>query len=252
MQEDKNLKIFFLFPQQIIFESIADNLIENGSEAFIFKNHVQFKEALRLYSKNTIAFINIDSALSENGWIEYVRDIKNDNRLRAIEIGILSFNPDKKLIETFKKELEIECGYHILSTKNKQLANDISDIVMGHQKVQDKNIIRVDCNNSNPMVVKIKDKSFFLKGNVNSLSSIAMSMTIENDILLKKGLELNDINISYGETSCKLTGIVMGNSQQNKQQYLIKFSSLVEDFYKKPLFKIMHKVMDSQIKEQVK
>lgn len=251
MLNKDSLKTFFLFPQKLIFEDIVETLVAEQHEAFVINNHVEFKDALRIFHKNTLAFINIDSVLSKEEWIEYVRSLREDPLFSKIKIGILSFNPDKGLIDIYKNGLNIECGYHILSSRNKQYKFNIVEIIKELQAKEKQKILRLYFDGSDPVNFMIKDNSQILRGKIDALSSAAMSITLENDKLLKKGMDLNNIQISYLENNCKLMGTVIGNSQTNKNQFLIKFNTLFNDIHKKPLFKIIHQVLDKKMKELV-
>ena len=252
MLNNDNLKIFFLFPQKLIFEDIAEVLIAEQNEAFVLNNHIEFKDALKLFNKKSLAFINIDSVLSESEWIEYVRELQEDPQFSNVKVGILSFNPDKKLIDLYKNELKIECGYHILSSRNHKYKEDIKKVVSLIESENTKKILKLDFTGVNPVSFSIKEKSQFITGSIDALSTAAMSITLEHDKVLKKGMELKHIVISYSDKDCKIMGTVIGNSQFNKNQFVIKFNTLFEDFHKGPLFSIIHEVLDSQMKQLVK
>lgn len=252
MLNNNNLKTFFLFPQKLIFEDIAETLIADQSEAFVLNNHAELKDALKIFNKKSIAFINIDSVLSEAEWINYVKSIKEDAHLSDIKIGILSFNPSSSLQDIYLKEIKIECGYHILSRKNKKYEEDIRKIVSDIRMKEGQKILRLDFSKDDPVKFTIKEKFQIIEGNVEALSSAAMSMTLTNDKLLKSGMELQNIILSYRESSCKMQGIVVGNSQFNKNQFIIKFSSFYLDLHQNPISNIIHKVLDTKMKELVK
>jgi len=252
MLKNDNLKTFFLFPQKLVFEDIAEKIISSQTEAFVLNNHVEFKEALKIFNENSLAFINIDSVLSENEWIEYVRNIREDSHFSNIKIGILSFNSNQNLIDIYKNELKIECGYHILSSRNRLYETDILEVISRFNPPEKNKILRLDFDRNDPVNFKIKAGSQSISGNIDALSSAAMSVTLANDKILSKGFELNSIQISYRENHCKLMGTVIGNSRYNKNNFIIKFNNLFDGFHREPLFKIIHQVLDYQMKELVK
>ena len=249
---NNNLKTFFLFPQKLVFESIGEKRVSHQNEAFVLNNQVEFKDALKIFNQKSIAFINIDSVLTETEWIDYVRSFRDDPDFAKVRIGILSFNPDKRLIDIYKNELKIECGYHILSSRNKQYEEDIITIVNKIRSREGTKILRLDCDRSDPIKFQIKEKSIDLKGNIESLSSAAMIVSLANEKMLVKGMELNNITLSYGDLNCKLIGTVIGNSQFNNKQFIIKFHKLFEDFHQVTLFKIIFTVLGNHMKELVK
>ncbi len=252
MLDNNNLKTFFLFPQKLIFEDIAEILVKEQIEAFVLNNHVEFKDALRIFNKKSIAFINIDSVLSDLEWIEYVRNLREDPHFSSIKIGILSFNPDDKLKEIYLKELKVECGYHILSRKNKLYEDNIRQIVSEEQAIVGNKILKLDFKRDDSILFKINEKMQILEGSVNAISSAAMSITLENDMFLKGGMELNDIRLSFRESRCKMQGIVVGNSQSNKNQFIIKFNSIYLDIHENPISSIIHTVLDTNMRELVR
>lgn len=252
MLQNDNVKTFFLFPQKLIFEDIAEVLVSQQNEAFVLNNHVHFKEALKIFNRKSLAFINIDSVLSEQEWIEYVRSIRNDPDFSDVKIGIISFNKDQRLIDIYRNELKVECGYHILTSKNKKYEDDITKQVNEMRSRNGLKMLKLDFGISDPVRFSIEEKSINIQGRVDSLSSAAMSITVANDKVLKKGMELNNITLNYNNLTCKLVGTVIGNAQLNKKQFVIKFNSIFEDFHRKPLFKIFFQYLDNQLKELIR
>jgi len=252
MLNNNNLKTFFLFPQKLIFEDIAEVLITEQNEAFVLNNHVEFKEALSIFNEKTIAFINIDSVLSEAEWIEYVRFLKEDTHFSRIKIGILSFNPDPRLMNIYQKELKIDCGYHILSRKNRKYEEDIKKLVSSERLKTGNKILRLDFEKIDPVQFSIKENSNLIEGSIDAMSSAAMSITLDNDRILHSGMELNNIFLSFRDSNCKITGVVAGNSQLNKNQFIIKFSSFYLDIHQNPISSILHTVLDKKMRELVK
>jgi hypothetical protein len=252
MLNQETFKIFFLFPQKLIFEDIIEKLVSLENESFVLNNHVEFRDALRIFNKNTIAFINIDSLLSEKEWIDYVRTLRDDPHFSRIKIGILSFNPDARLMNIYKNDLHIECGYHLLSTKNQKFETDVLQIVEKYSKGKRNPLLRLDFEKNEPVDVKIKSNGQTISGDVNTLTSAAMSLTVENESLLKKGMRLDQILVTYNNHSAKVAGVVIGNSQSDKRQFIIKFDQLYNEIHQNPLRKIIQSALDLKLREMVK
>ncbi|MBB6478840.1 hypothetical protein [Spirochaeta isovalerica] len=252
MLHNNNLKTFFLFPQKLIFEEIAEVLVSEQNEAFVLNNHVEFRDALKIFNENSIAFINIDSVLTESQWIEYIRDIRNDSHFSRIRIGILSFNNDQRLIDVYLNELKIDCGYHLLSRRTKKYEEDIRRIVGNYRDKFGNKILRLDFDQTDPVNYEIKIRGQILTGRIDALSSAAMSLTLTHEKLLSPALELNEITLIYRDLNCRLIGTVIGNSKLNKKQFIIKFQKLFEDFHQKTLFNIIFTVLNNRLKELVR
>lgn len=252
MLHNNNLKTFFLFPQKLIFEEIAEVLVSEQNEAFVLNNHVEFRDALKIFNENSIAFINIDSVLTESQWIEYIRNIRNDSHFSRIRIGILSFNNDQRLIDVYLNELKIDCGYHLLSRRTKKYEEDIRRIVGNYRDKFGNKILRLDFDQTDPVNYEIKIRGQILTGRIDALSSAAMSLTLTHEKLLSPALELNEITLIYRDLNCRLIGTVIGNSKLNKKQFIIKFQKLFEDFHQKTLFNIIFTVLNNRLKELVR
>ncbi|MBN2656230.1 MAG: hypothetical protein JXR86_04160 [Spirochaetales bacterium] len=252
MLHNNNLKTFFLFPQKLIFEELAEILVTEQNEAFVLNNHVEFKDALKIFNVNSIAFINIDSVLTETEWIEYIKSLRNDPHFSRIRIGILSFNNDQRLIDIYMKELKIDCGYHLLSRRTKKYEEDIRRIVGSQREQSGSKILKLDFDHDDPVTFEIKLKGQIITGRLDALSSAAMSLTLSHEKLLAPALELNEMTLIYRDLKCRLIGTVIGNSRLNKRQYIIKFQRLFEDFHQKTLFNIIFNVLNNRLKELVR
>lgn len=252
MLHNDNLKTFFLFPQKLVFEEIAEVLISDQVESFILNNHVEFRDALRIFNKKTLAFINIDSVLSELEWKEYIKSFREDSHFSGVRFGILSFNNDPGLMDYYLKELKLECGYHILSRRNNAFEKNIRDIVKKYREEEGNRPLRLDFDNKDPVTFEIILKGQKYSGKINALSSSAMSLTMPYDKILQPGMELNKLTLLYRDMKCSLLGTVIGNSKLNKTQFIIKFQKLFEDFHQKTLFNIIFNVLNNRLLEIVK
>lgn len=252
MLHNNNLKTFFLFPQKLVFEELAEILVADQNEAFVLNNHVEFRDALKIFNSKSIAYINIDSLLSEQEWIEYVRSMKEDSHFRGVRFGIISFNNDQRLIDIYTNDLKIECGYHLLSRRNKKYEDDIRKVVARYREREGNKILRLDFDHVDPVQFEIRDGAQVITGRLDALSSAAMSVTLANDKLLKPAMELNNLTLTYRDINCKLIGTVIGNSRLNKNQFIIKFQRLFEDFHQKTLFNIIFSVLNNRLKAMVK
>lgn len=252
MLHNNNLKTFFLFPQKLVFEDLAEMLVERQNEAFVLNNHVQFRDALKIFNEKSLAFINIDSVLTEAQWIAYIKDLRADSHYRGVRFGILSFNRDQRLMDLYKKELKIECGYHILSRKDRTYEKNIFSLVDQYREREGNKVLRLDFTREDPVNFQIKSSGKVFKGRVDSMSSAAMSITVPDERLLFPSMELHDLTLSYRDLSCRIIGTVIGNSKLNKKQFIIKFQRLFEDFHQKTLFSIIYHVLNNNLKEMVK
>lgn len=252
MLHNDNLKTFFLFPQKLIFEELAEKLVAQQNEAYVLNNPVEFRDALKIFNSKTIAFLNIDSLYSEKEWFDYLKDLRQDPHFRAIRFGILSFNNNPELKKKYTDEIGLECGYHILSQRDNRFESDILKIVSEYREKEGHKVLRIDFDMTDPVKFEIKSAGRVFRGNVDALSSMAMSMTLNDAGYFKPAMELNDLTLCYRDISCRIIATVIGRSRLNNKQLIVKFQRLFEDFHQKALFSIIFHVLNNKMKEMVK
>ena len=89
-------KIFFLYPHSVIQDDLVDELIMQGFEIYILRDHKRARKLIERFP-GSIMFINIDEKLEEPEWETYIREIQENPSVKT-RLGILSYNTDRVLI----------------------------------------------------------------------------------------------------------------------------------------------------------
>jgi hypothetical protein len=102
-------KVFFLYPHSVMQEEMLDELVIQGYEIYILRDHERARRLIERFP-GSIMFINIDEGLDEKAWEAYIREIQENPKYK-VSLGIFSYNSDRDLMEKYLMELLVPCGY---------------------------------------------------------------------------------------------------------------------------------------------
>ena len=100
-------KVFFLYPHSVIKQELVQELVANEYAVYLVSDHKKFRAVLPQFEE-PIVFINIDENLDAEEWQQYISEIIEADNISA-RIGILTYNEDKDLAQTYLMDLGVQC-----------------------------------------------------------------------------------------------------------------------------------------------
>ena len=170
-------KIFLLYPQSVIHEEMLSTLIMNGFEAYTLRDHKKAVKILELFP-SSILFINIDERLPEKEWETYIRDLMNNPKTKNVNIGILSNNQDKDLMQKYLTEISVPCGYIQLKLGIQESTRTMLNALEANEAKGRRKFIRVSCEDDPNVTVNFKIEKELFHGKILDISSTGFSAKI--------------------------------------------------------------------------
>jgi hypothetical protein len=216
-------KIYFFYPPGWLKEEMIKDLIENEYEAYAVDDHRLLFPLLRS-SSASIIFINIDSGPEELEWEKYVRIIRDSELREKVQVGILSNNNSKPLVEKYVSELKTEAGYIILRQRTQDVSKAIYHVLSKLGAKGRRRFLRAECSDSGKATFNISFKGNAYGGRILDISSAGMACYFDDDrIMLSVGDMLPDIQLRLVGKVTTVSGRIVGVRQDAHRVYVVLF-----------------------------
>lgn len=216
-------KVFFFYPPGWLKEEMIKDLVENEYEAYAVDDHKLLFPILRSVSAS-IVFINIDSGPEELEWEKYVRIIRDSELKDKVQIGILSNNNAKPLVEKYVSELKTEAGYIILRQRTQDVSKAIYHALSKLGAKGRRKFLRAECSDSGKATFNISFKGNAYGGRILDISSAGMACYFDDErIVLSVGDMLPDIQLRLVGKVTTVSGKIAGIRQDAHRVYVVLF-----------------------------
>jgi hypothetical protein len=218
-------KIFFLYPQSVIQDSMLDTLIMSGFEAYTIHDHERGRLLLAHFPRS-ILFINIDQGLSEKEWEAYIRGIQENPAIKESRLGILSYNTDQKLMQKYLMDLGIPCGYIQLKLGLQASTNIILAALQANEARGRRQHIRAFCGDDSYATMNYKGpENIMYYGKLMDISSVGIAVKFDQPITLPANSLLRNIQLKLRSSLIMIDGILMGLRTADPRVRVILFAS---------------------------
>ena len=240
-------KVFILYPHSVIQEELLYTLISNEYEVALLKNHTRTLTLLEKFP-HSILFINIDEKLSEEQWAEYIQGIMNNQALKDVRIGILSYNNDVALKQKYLMDIGVQCGFIQLKLGLAQSTKIILTVLEANEAKGRRKYVRVNCKSDKNAIFNVRVSETVLPGNIVDISSIGMAITFENaDPRLQKNSLLDGIQLRLKSSLVSLSGVVLGFREAKPRIYVVLFTPKTANTEKEKIRRYIIHALQSSI-----
>jgi len=227
-----DVKVFFLNPHSIMQQDIIGEIVSNEYEAYILYDHIKALKIIKKY-KNCLLFINIDSVLSEDEWIVYIKNISFNPETSGVRVGVLSLYDDLQKIEKFVMSLMVPCGYIRLKLGLKECKNILLNVLEANEAKGARRFVRANCKDLLSVFISVKFNNKLTKGFIYDISSVGMAcgFRIDSELILQKGTILEDIQLQLKGSLCLLSGTVHGihSDGEGNVRYVVMFDDIKDN-----------------------
>ncbi|MDR1597159.1 MAG: PilZ domain-containing protein, partial [Treponema sp.] len=136
-------KVFFLYPHSVIQDALVDELIMQGFEIYMLRDHKRARKLIERFP-GSIMFINIDERLEEAEWEAYIQEILDNPQIQT-KLGILSYNTDRELMEKYLMKMMVPCGYIQLKQGVKESTLIIHNALLANEAKGRRKSFRAAC-----------------------------------------------------------------------------------------------------------
>lgn len=216
---------FFVQPSSVIRTEMTAELIKQEHEVYLINDAANAKRIFYQFP-NCLAFLNIDDGLSEDQWMAFVREVQKDPLLKNVKIGVLTYNPDKRLAEEYLFHLKVPCGFVKLSLKMSESVAIITRVLDANESKGRRQYLRVHCDQNTRL--SFKDSKDLIEGRVLDLSSVGMTCILNPDKRWRQRSVFSSIRLKLEGGFCTVSGVVMGSRRLDQGQgtlYLVLFDT---------------------------
>jgi hypothetical protein len=203
-------KVFFLYPPPVLTE-VIDSLALQEFEVYLARDHVRLKRFIGSFP-DAILFVNLDAGLDEAGWVSYVEDLRRD--APAVGVGILTLNDDTKLREFFLMNLQVQCGFVILSIGASRTAEILAKTLEANEARGRRKFVRAICAPGAGQCA-VEHEGATLRAELTDLSSAGMAIRIEGGTSLKVGTVLRDMALTIKGQRLLASGVVVAKRRDD-------------------------------------
>jgi len=215
-------RIVFVRPSTVIQQMIG-NLIRREFEVVLVPR-VSDAKAVFFENPKCLAFINIDEGLTEDEWTSFAQEVQDDPALKAVRLGVLTYNHDLNLAETYLMKIGIPCGFIRLSLDVRESTETMVKVLEANEARGRRKYLRVQCDENTR--VNFKSTNVKVEGPVLDLSSVGMSCVLNPDLNWPKGTVFRSIQLNLKGSLCMVDGVIFGSRQDdsgNRTSYLFLF-----------------------------
>jgi hypothetical protein len=217
-------KIFFLYPQSVIQDSVLDILIMSGFEVYTLHDHERARRILAHFL-GSIMFINIDQGLPEKEWESYIRDIQKDPEIKESRLGILSYNTDQNLMQKYLMDLSVPCGYVQLKLGIQTSTEILLAALQANEARGRRKCIRAFCIDDEYATMNYKGPDQMYYGKLLDISSAGVAVRFDWPITLPANSLLREIQLKLRTALLMTDGILLGARQDDPHVRVILFAS---------------------------
>lgn len=215
-------KVFFLYPHGVIRDRLLDEIIKREYEVHLLRDHVRLSKLLKLYN-NSVAFINIDEALTEPQWERYIRGIMGNEETRDVRIGILTYYENKELAQKYLMDLMVPCGFVVLKVGIETSTGIILRTLKANEAKGRRKFVRAVCGGSDQATFNVKLDGKLHNGCIIDISAAGMACTYNEELNLGVGAVLDDIQLRLKGLICHVSGRIAGISQGDNKKSIVMF-----------------------------
>jgi hypothetical protein len=221
-------KVFFLYPHSVIQDDLVDELIMQGFEIYILRDHRRARKLIERFP-GSIMFINIDERLEEPEWEAYIREIQ-ENPSITTRLGILSYNTDRALMEKYLMDIMVPCGYVQLKQGTKESALIIRNALLANEAKGRRKSFRAICEEGSG-VMNFKGDSWAINGAILDISSAGFAAKMERPQKLEKNTLLRKVQLKLRGSPAMADLIYLGPRYDDPDIWVLLFdpTSITDD-----------------------
>ena len=217
--------IFFVQPSSVIRTELITELIKQEYMVALISDAANAKRLFYQYP-SCLAFLNIDDGFSEEQWLAFVQEVRQEPLLANVRLGILTYNPDRKLAEEYLINRRVACGFVKLSLKMADSIAIITKVLEANEAKGRRKYLRVRCDENSRL--SFKDSRDLIEGRIVELSSVGMTCVLNPDKRWPHHAVFESMRLKLEGGFCSVSGVVVGSRPLDRNEgtlYLFLFDT---------------------------
>lgn len=241
-------KVFFLYPHSVIQQGLMQELVANEYSIYLVNDHKRFREVVRKFEE-PIVFFNIDENLKAEEWENYISEMINSDDNSAMT-GVLTYNDDKELAETYLMNLGVPCGFIKLKLGLEQSRGIILKTLEANEAKGRRKYLRIDCWSLQNTEINVKFGENFFTGRIKDISSVGMAVVFDMEQQLQKNMMLNDIQLKLRGKIARVSGPVIGSRETTDGIiYVVLFDQKTDSATRTRIYGFIYETLQDEINQ---
>ncbi|MDR2078533.1 MAG: PilZ domain-containing protein [Treponema sp.] len=213
-------KVFFLYPHSVIQDDMVDELIMQGFEIYMLRDHKRARKLIEHFP-GSIMFINIDERLEEAEWEAYIQEILDNPKIRT-KLGILSYNSDRELMEKYLMKMMVPCGYVQLKQGVKESTLIIRNALLANEAKGRRKSFRAVCED-NSGTMNFNGDFGLITGKLLDISAAGFAARIDTPPYLEKNTLLRKVQLKLRGSLAMVDLIYLGPRFDSDDVWILLF-----------------------------
>jgi hypothetical protein len=213
-------KVFFLYPHSVIQDDLVDELIMQGFEIYMLRDHKRARKLIERFP-GSIMFINIDERLEEPEWEAYIREIQENPSINT-RLGILSYNTDQELMRKYLMDIMVPCGYVQLKQGVKESTLIIRNALLANEAKGRRKSFRAVCE-ENSGTMNFNSASGLITGKLLDISAAGFAARVDTPLHLEKNTLLQKVQLKLRGSLAMVDLIYLGPRFDNTNVWILLF-----------------------------
>ncbi len=217
-------KIFFLYPHSVVEDQMITLLIQSEYEVALINDYKKAGPILYRYPSSVI-FINIESALDESGWEQFISELMRTREKHDARIGIVVYNPRPDLAQKYLMEIGVQCGFVGIKLGLADSARIILKTLEVNEAKGGRRYVRVKCP-AGKASFNITSGGRVINGSVSDISSAGLSCVFSETMI--PPVDFSDMQLSLWGMLFKLQGRQAGvrTGEKGESLFVVIFEEL--------------------------
>lgn len=221
-------KIFFLYPTAVVQNRIITELVQLEYEVYIARNRERLRKAIKKFP-DAIIFVDINEQMTEKEWEAWITGMMEAKDTSGVSIGIITANDDEQTKRKYLLALKVRCGYTVLGHDLKKAIIHIISVLDSVDSKGRRKYLRANIEKGSNTTLNLLLSGSFVNGQINDISAVGISCTLEGNPEIPKNSLFKDIQIKLQTSLLKVEGIVFGSRVESRQSiYVILFTQRID------------------------
>ncbi len=242
--------VFFLYPHSVIKQELVKELVENEYAVYQVRDHQRLRKLISEY-QDPIVFVNIDEALKDNDWFDYVKEMMESDDNSAM-LGVVTYNEDKSMAEKYLMDLMIPCGYIILKLGLEQSKKIILKTLEANEAKGRRKYLRIDSSELKNTEYNFNFNGSLRSGMIRDISSVGMAFSTTDDVNIPQHTVLSDMQVKLKGKLARVSGPVIGRrAEGNDIIYVILFDKRTDPATKNRIHSFIFETLQENIDRKI-
>lgn len=245
-------KVIFLYPHSVLSEELLVEILANEYEIYCLRSHEAARAIARAWP-GSIFFINIDEAMKEPQWEEWIRDLTSQPQTAATRLGIMTYNPNPDLAKKYLMDLGIPCGFIQLKLGLSEGKRIILKTLEANEARGRRRFVRARCTDPSKSTFNVTLNGTLVNGTIVDISIAGMAFIFDHPVIgLKPNDPMADVQLRLKGTLCRISGKYVGEVKGEEGRELMMFDAPLPEETTVKIHRFIYQALQEELEEFLK